>query len=341
MERSTPPGRPDVAAATTDLLRRRDRLVSEAQALIDRGELTEAQEVLRQLAGATIDGTTLARTDPFLAAIAGERHLVATCDPRRTPHADEVVIVYGNYPHQFNNVVVNNPIRRHVADFWTFQHARVEYDSRWDGIDRIFIINVDERIDRYDAVLRELAAARAPLHRITRVPACRVDAALGRAVGGSLACLHSHSETLRMGIAGGYRHTLILEDDFCFTSDLDDHLNDLQTFLERDYDYWICLIATSKYGLVVPTDDLVATSHQPCTNTGGYLVSRAGLRRLLPVFEKAAVRLRASGDADTWAADRCWAVLQASGKFLVFRRKFGFQVASYSDIEGSISRYLD
>lgn len=341
MDTPGPAGSPRLDTTTDDLLHLRDRLVNEAQMLIRGGEVTRGSEVLRQLASATIDATTLAGTDPLLTTIAGNRHIVATCDPRRLPDADEVVIIYGNYPHQFSNVVVNNPIRRHVADFWTFQHGRVEYDSRWEGLDHIFIINVDERVDRYDAVLRELAAARAPLHRITRVPASRIEPSLPRAVGGPLACVRSHCDALRAGIATDSRHIMVLEDDFCFTSDLDEHLNDLRGFLERAYDYWICLIATSKYGLVVAKDDMVATTHQPCTNTGGYLVSQAGLRQLLPIFEHAAMRLQASGDPDTWAADRCWAVLQTSGKFLVFRRKFGFQVASYSDIEGTISRYLD
>ena len=77
------------------------------------------------------------------------------------PAVDEVVVVvYGNYPHMFGNVVFNNPIRRHVADYWKFQHDRVESDPPW-ACHQIFIINVKERLDRYDAVLRELAFARA------------------------------------------------------------------------------------------------------------------------------------------------------------------------------------
>ncbi len=61
----------------------------------------------------------------------------------------------------------------------------------------------------------------------------------------------------------------------------------------------------------------------------------------MPVFENAAERLVESLDTLSYAADRCWAVLQPSGKFLVFRRKIGFQAASFSDIYRSISRYLD
>jgi hypothetical protein len=48
-----------------------------------------------------------------------------------------------------------------------------------------------------------------------------------------------------------------------------------------------------------------------------------------------------TGDTVLYAADRCWSVLQPSGKFFVFSRKFGFQAAGFSDIEGKITRYLD
>jgi len=241
----------------------------------------------------------------------------------------------------YGNVVVNNPIRRHVADFWNFRHDEVESDHRWAGVDQIFIINVEERLDRYDSILRELASARAPFDRVTRVPAVKPVPGDTTALGGPIACLRSHIATLRRAQAAQYEHVLVLEDDFCFTSDLEQHLTDLAAFFERGYSYWICLVATSKYCVIVPKDDLISVSFQAITNTGGHVLSREGIERLLPVFESAIERLQATGDCTRYAVDRCWAVLQPSGKFLVFRRKFGFQVANFSDIERTISRYLD
>jgi GR25 family glycosyltransferase involved in LPS biosynthesis len=134
---------------------------------------------------------------------------------------------------------------------------------------------------------------------------------------------------------------LILEDDFSFTSDLEEHLTDLRMFLARNYDYWICLIATSKFGAIEPIDDLMARCHQPCTNTAGYLVSPSGRQQLIPIFARAAARLRDTKDVESYAVDRCWSLLQASGKFLVFRRKFGFQASSFSNLEARILRNLD
>ena len=330
----------DLRSATTqDMLAWRDRIATEAAAHMNRSEVREAVEVLRKLELATTDETTLELTDSFLPQIAGDRKVVATFDPSRTPNDDEVVIIYNNYPHLFANVVVNNPIKRHVTDFWNFRHDRVEYDRRWEAVDQIFIINVDERRDRYDAVLRELACARAPFNRITRVPAVTSNAS--EAAARHSACLQSHIETLRRAQRAGYEHVLVLEDDFCFTSDLEQHLTDLARFFDRGYEYWICLLATSKYGAMEPKDDLVSLSFQVCTSTAGYLVSRKGLERLLPVYEVALEQLEATGDFMSHAADRCWTVLQPSGKFLVFRQKFGFQASSFSSIERWIARNMD
>ncbi|MEO8622966.1 MAG: glycosyltransferase family 25 protein [bacterium] len=331
---------PDLRTASTDdVLAWRNRIVERAAREFTRSDVSAAIASLQQLEHATTDDRTLELTDHFLRQIADGRTVVASFDARRTPAADEVVIIYGNYPHMFGNVVVNNPIKRHVADFWSFQHDRVESDPRWDSVDQIYVINMDERRDRYDAVLRELASARAPLDRVTRVSGTRAEERTPTA--GQIACLRSHIETLQSARAAQCQHVLVLEDDFCFTSDLDDHLTDLQAFLDRRDDYWICLVATSKYGPIVPRDELVSMSFQRCTNTGGHLISREGLEHLLPVFEGALERLIATGDCATYAVDRCWSVLQASEKFLVFRRKFGFQVSSYSNIEGSVSRYMD
>jgi len=316
--------------------------VREALFHAENNDLQATASSLRKLELATIDDQTLDATDPLLPRLARGRHIVASLDPSRVPKSDELVIIYGNYPHIFGNVVVNNPIKRHVADFRRFEHDRVEYDARWDGIDRILVINMDGRRDRWDSVLRELATAGAPLDRVTRVSAIEPPASGEKdQAARTLACLQSHTQALRMASDADLGTVLVLEDDFCFTSDTDQHLSDLSTFLDRDYDYLVCLIATSKYGAVVPLDDLVSQSYQECTNTGGYLVSAPGRVQLTQVFEDAARMLKKTGNTLAYAADRCWASLQPSGKFLVFSRKFGFQGATFSDIEQSVARYLD
>jgi hypothetical protein len=315
--------------------------VAEAAAHFAGGDIALGAAALEKLAFATVDEMTLEATDGFLANLRTGKKIVATCNVSRQPAADEIVIVYGNFPHGFDNVVVNNPIRRHVSGFGEFTYDAVEFDPRWERVDQIYVINVAHRKDRYDSVMRELAAARAPLQRLTRIPADTRQVVRSKALNGAIGCLNSHIAALRDAKQRGFAHILILEDDFCFTSDLETHLDHLDRFLRGSYGYLICLLAASKYGRIEPLDDLVSRSIQPCTNAAAYLVSRAGVGRLLEVNEAALAALIETGDAGTYAADRAWSVLQGGDNFLVFRRKFGFQAAGYSDIEHRITRYLD
>jgi hypothetical protein len=193
----TPPALDQPAASTDDLLKLRDDIVREAEARFDAADVAGAAAALRGLEAATTDARTLELTDRWLPQLAGGRRVVATLDPARKPTADEVVIIYGNYPHMFGNVVVNNPVRRHIADFWALRHDVVESDPRWNDVEQIYIINVEARRDRLDATLRELAAARAPFDRVTIVRATEKAAGDVSQEGGQMACLTSHIRTLR------------------------------------------------------------------------------------------------------------------------------------------------
>jgi hypothetical protein len=326
-----------------DPLLLRDRLIAEARLHFDRGETDLAIGLLRDLEFATIDADTIRLTDPFLrSAIARGRRVVASFDPKRRPGPDEVVVIYGNYAHTYENIVVNNPIKRHAASFWSLSHDSVEYHSAWEDVGQIYILNVAHRSDRYDSILRELAAARAPFQRITRIePPAPNDSVTEVRLARTISCSEGHLAALGQAALSGHNHIMVLEDDFCLTSDLDCHLKDLQQFFARRYAYSVCLLATSKYGRLAAKDDLIALSLQPCTNAAGYLVSRDGIKELREVQTHALQLLKATGDTERFAYDRAWASLQPSGRLWAFRRKFGFQAASYSDIESSIARYLD
>ncbi len=172
-----------------DPLELRDRLLAEATGRFARDRVDEGVAALSKLCFATIDERTLSASDPFLRTIAGGRKIVATTDVDRTPADNEVVIVYGYFPHSFDNVVVNNPIRRHVGGFGDLPYDSAEADPRWSGIASIVIINADDRVDRYDAVMRELAMARAPLDRVFRQAAVFESNTDDPFVDGSIGCL--------------------------------------------------------------------------------------------------------------------------------------------------------
>src|ERR1051325_11399840 len=188
----------DLSVATTeDMLIWRDQILRVAVAHFEKNEVQQAEAWLRRLEETTVDSRALEITDIYLAQIAHDRKVVASFDCSRKPMAGEVVIIYGNSPQMYDNVVVNNPIRRHVGDFWKFQHDKVESDPRWSKVDHIFLINLRERVDRYDAVLRELATAKAPLDRFTHFPAVEANPTMEKQLGGTIGCLESHVAVLR------------------------------------------------------------------------------------------------------------------------------------------------
>lgn len=323
------------------LLALRDEIVDEAAEHFGAGRIAEGKAALARLEHTTVDERTLAATDPHLRAIAGARRIVATTELARVPASNEVVIVYGNFPHSFENVVVNNPIRRHVGGFGELPHDTFESDSRWDGVSRIVVINAEHRRDRYDAVMRELAAARAPLDRVIKLRAVIERPTRDSRLNGGISCIKSHLAALEVAAPARGEHVLILEDDFCFASELETHLDDLAAFLERRYDYVACLLGTSKYGRIEPRDDLVSESRQPCTNGTAYLISGDHADRALSLRREALAGLIETGDEMRFANDRYWTLLGPEGMLLVFRRKLGFQAASFSDIETRVVRYLD
>jgi hypothetical protein len=63
----------------------RDDLVAEASAHFGRCQRESGIAALQQLEYTTIDGVTIAKTDPFLPLIARGKRIIATCDYQRIP----------------------------------------------------------------------------------------------------------------------------------------------------------------------------------------------------------------------------------------------------------------
>lgn len=312
-------------------------------------------KVLKQLEGRAVDETLLKETDHLVGFFHPGLKKVACTNIDRAAAPDELVFIFGNYPPSFGGLIINNPIRRNVLDFKHFEFDSIESNQCWDQVSRIFIINRDDRPDRFYSCLRELARMEAPFQRITRFSAC-VDpfsqTRLGRLalkyipkvrnkrLHATIGCLRSHLTIIQTAQEQGLDNVLVLEDDFCFTDDIQNHQDSLRQFFDRRYAFDICLLSTSKHGLIVPNDDLTSFVRQPVTSTSGYFVSREGMPKLAACFSEALRALVKSGDTERFAADRCWTELQGD-RFLVFKDRLGFQSPSYSDIEGGIAAYFD
>jgi hypothetical protein len=313
------------------------RLAEKAAAQNDRSALAA---MLSQLDGRAIDPSLLEGTDRYIRFLHPGKRIVASLLHDRVPRPDEFVIIFGNYTPGFGGLGVNNPIRRNILEFAKFSVDAVESADCWKPISRIFVINRDDRPDRFYSALRELGRMGAPLDRITRFSARTSSVTADRRLNAYVGCLMSHLTVLRLAEHQGCENILVLEDDFGFTDEIAAHQSALSQFFDREYSFDICLLSTSGGGLIAPKDDLVSLTRQPCTNASAYIVSREGRPKLMECWSKALDKLVRTHDIDRFATDRSWAQLQGE-KFLVFRNRMGFQLPSYSDIEGKMVAYFE
>lgn len=320
-----------------------EALLVDLASLMDAGASPEAlQRELAHYAAVPISEDIVREIDLRHEMLTNNRAIIATTDPLRSPRKGECVVLYGHYPPTYESLLFHQHVCRPVQEFWntTIQFSRIESSSCWDAVDRIVYINRADRMDRAASLLRELSWMGAPLDRIHRFNALIPSGDLSRGLRGQIGCLSSHLEVCRQLRDEGMQNSLIIEDDFSFSNARNRIQVDMQAFFARRYAYDVCLLATSKHGAIEPFDDLVCLTRQPCTNTAAHFVSAAGLEKLIPCFEDALQKLRCSGDILSYAVDRCWSRLQGRG-FLLFNRKMGFQISSYSDIEARHVNYLD
>lgn len=267
--------------------------------------------------------------------------IVASFDAFRKPRENEQIIIYGNYPNDPNNLLFSNPCFRHVKYFSQVKHDFTESHPAWNEVDQIFIINLDNRPDRYWETLRELARMAAPLDRTVRFSALTRNISSNSYLNGTAGCAASHLAVLELAIAKNYSSVLVLEDDFSFSDPTSQNLLDLQSFFKLKIPYDVCLLATSKYFHMEPVNELLALSFQECTTCAGYLLSFKGMRKLLPIWTSALADLIKTGICDTYACDRSWKVLQKDRQFYLFRRKLGFQRPNFSTTSQQIVFPLD
>lgn len=255
-------------------------------------------------------------TDYILAYLRQNKKVIATTDADRKPNLDEIVVVYGSFPWTYKNLIVNNPCYRHFKYFQSINHDIVEYDKYWDGIDKIYIISLETREDRYLETVKELLKLNIPLGKISKFPAI-LNTVWG--------CSASHLEIVRDILKSGYQNVIVLEDDFSLSGHIKKIKQDIKLFLERKYDYDVCLLACQVECKLVEHDDLLCKTYTNwCTTCSGYIMSKQGAEKVLPVWTEALEKIKRSNDSLD-SCDVSWQVIQKDGKMFQFKDKVGFQ----------------
>lgn len=264
----------------------------------------------------------------FLLPMMGK--IVACFDPEREPKEGEVVIYYGAYPDWHLALPCSNKIYRHVSRFFDVKHDVVLYHPAWEAVGTIYILNLEERVDRYYDTLLALAAVHAPLHRVHHYKAKKGD--LPPYIGAT----KNHVDVIQHFCEGDKETCLILEDDFVFIDNRSLVWSSLSKLWSQAFT--ICFLSLSKFGERVPVSDLLCKSRQACTTSSGYILRRDTARQVLDTVAEGLQKMQETGDQHTYCIDRYWSRLP---DLVCPRPKLGFQRPSYSNLIQRVSAHLD
>ena len=294
------------------------------------GDIQRAQYWLAQYEFADISDLVVHNSSYLLKKLAPK--CVATFDSSREPADDEVVIVYGAYPDWHLALPSSRKLYRHVSLFSRTHHTSVEYHPCWEPIQTIYILNLEERLDRYYETLLTLASMHAPLHRVKRYIAKKDG------LPPYMGATKNHVDVITEFCDEKKEHCLILEDDFLFIDNRDHIWKSLTELWSTPRSYDICFLSLSKLGPRQPIDSLLSRSTQACTTSSGYILQAATAPRVRDVVTEGLEKMKETGDQCTYCIDRYWSKLD---QIVFFKTKLGFQRPSYSNLTGRVVAYLD
>jgi hypothetical protein len=261
-----------------------------------------------------------------------EKKVVATFDYTRQPNENEIVIVYGNYPDWHHALPCTTKIYRHASLFFDIEHHVVEYDSSWEPIDTIYILNLKERSDRFNDTLLALCAVKAPIHRIHHYKAEKDG--LPPYVGAT----KNHIDVMAHFKKSGKNKCLILEDDILFIDNHEFVWDSLNMFFSNEYKYNICFLSLSKIGERIPFDNLLSITKQQCTTSSAYFLNKDTINNVLEIASEGLQKMIETNDYNTFCIDRYWSKLP---DLLFFKTKLVFQRPSFSNLTKSVNFHLD
>ncbi len=222
-----------------------------------------------------------------------------------------------------SSVLLDTTLEQRVTDpmllawYQSLHNAVRGQPVRWQQIEKVLVLNLDSRTDRWQHIQDELALMGMPGDKLVRVSGCvRADGALGR------------RETWRMALElaqqQGWRNCLILEDDTVFLKQRK-HVSALNHVLQAlDVLPWQTVILGGRVHTGQPMKSLngvvrVGTADKVCA----MLVNASYYG---PLIAHMRVDLSATAEAQ-------WAPVMQAGKWLAFSPSLCYQRAGYSDIE--------
>ena len=305
-------------------------------------DIENARQSLRMFQNCHVDDNIIKNSDFIFNKMKALGYkIIGTTDITRTPKEKEILIIYGNFHHSIDNLPHSNIIKRHAIYYKNIKHDIFESDLCWTDIDKFYILNLEERVDRYMEIMVEFCRMNIPLDKVHHYKAKKEIIIGDKAVDPHLGACKNHIDVVKDFLNSTYENCIIFEDDVTFTSDIDLHKKSLTEFFKRRYEFDVCLGLSSKFWDIEKYDDLLSLSYQICTTTACYILSRSGAQKVLPIFIEGFEMMKLTKNTHTYAVDRYWNKIQKDNKFFLFNNKFGYQRCNYSSITGNNTCHFD
>ena len=111
-------------------------------------------------------------------------------------------------------------------------------NSSINNIDVVYVINLDNRLDRLYEFLSEMDKIKFPFNKIIRI------SGVYKRNEGHLGCSLSHIKALEHFISSEYKNCIIFEDDFQFTISPEE-INELfDNFFNNNIDFDVCMLSS-------------------------------------------------------------------------------------------------
>jgi len=205
-----------------------------------------------------------------------------------------------------------------------------------DYIDAILYINLEHRPDRNEHCLNEIRKID-PLLTKTH----RINAVYNKS-NGALGCTLSHINALQLFLDNPTWNTcIIFEDDFTFTSNDIDYVNNSLLYLvnnSTDFDVLLLGVGSTDFK-IVPTKNIHINKVESSQTASGYILTKKYANTLLSNFINSSNKMIELGWNSKWCHDQYWKQLMPVANWYTLKNRIGYQYGNYSDIENTFTDY--
>jgi glycosyl transferase family 25 len=211
-------------------------------------------------------------------------------------------------------------------------------------IDKIIVINLKKRVDRYLEMKNEFSRLNIPEDKIEFFSAIPIKEMP------CLGCCRSHLEVAKLIKERNYKNTIVLEDDFNFLITREKLEEMLSYFFNltnvsptnvsptnvSKLDWRTIMLCYGINSTIVDIGDDVVALTTNCQNAAGYMVNLKYIDDLINCLEYGYNNLYHTGMHWLYTNDQVWKRLQQDNKWFIFKTRVGEQRLSFSDLGGKL-----